>query len=93
MLSMKLVGKRHVAEFDGPPMAKRRLSLWCREVAVAKWRSLEDLQSDHRRASRVGGNLVRFDFEGQPVFVEAAISFVASVVFIERVGHVPAQAA
>jgi mRNA-degrading endonuclease HigB of HigAB toxin-antitoxin module len=90
---MKLVGKRHVAEFDGPPMAKRRLTLWCREVAAAKWRSLEDLQSEYRRASPVRGNLVRFDFEGEPVFVEAAISFIASVVFIERVGHAPVQTA
>ena len=60
---------------------------------MAKWRSLEDLQAEHRRASAVEGNLVRFDFDGQSVFVEVAISFVASVVLIEKVAYLPAQAA
>jgi mRNA-degrading endonuclease HigB of HigAB toxin-antitoxin module len=88
---MKLVGRRALVEFEGPIMAKRRLSLWCREVAAANWRSMADVRAAHLRADVVHDDRVRIEFAAQSVFVEAAISFPVALVCIERVGLVPTR--
>ncbi len=84
---MRLVGKKALAEFEAPVPARRRLTLWCKEVSDAKWRSLSDLLEQHPGARAVDG-LVRFDFGAQGVFVEAIVCYSAAVVCIERVGAV-----
>jgi mRNA-degrading endonuclease HigB of HigAB toxin-antitoxin module len=90
---MKLVGKRALVEFEGPLSAKRRLSLWCREVAEANWRSMSDVRAAHQQAEVVQADRVRIEFAAHNVFVEAAISFPVALVCIERVGLVPTQTA
>lgn len=89
VLRMKLVGRRALVEFEGPLMAKRRLSLWYREVAAANWRSMSDVRAAHQRAEVVQADRIRIEFAAQSVFVEAAISFPVALVYIERVGLVP----
>lgn len=84
---MKLVGKKALAEFDAPVLAKRRLTLWCKEVSAAKWRDLKDLLEQHP-AARAAGGTVRFNFGAQGVYVEALVCYAAAVVCIERVGVV-----
>lgn len=84
---MKLVGKKALAEFDAPVLAKRRLTLWCKEVSAAKWSDLKDLLEQHPGA-RADGSTVRFDFDSQGVYVEALVCYAAAVVCIERVGVV-----
>ena len=84
---MKLVGKKALAELEAPVLAKRRLTLWCKEVSAAKWRDLKDLLEQHPGAYAAGG-LVRFEFGAQGVYVEAMICYAAAVVCIERVGVV-----
>lgn len=88
---MRLVGRRALIEFEGSTAAKRRLSLWCREVAAARWRSMADVSAAHRSAYVVDGDQVRIEFPGLSVFVEATISFPVALVCIERVGPVPAS--
>lgn len=68
-------------------MAKRRLTLWCKEVGAAKWRDQKDLLEQHPGARATGG-MVRFNFGAQGVFVEALVCYAAAVVCIERVGVV-----
>ena len=84
---MKLVGKNALADFEAPVLAKRRLTLWCKEVSAAKWRDLKDLLEQHPRA-RASGDTVRFNFDAQGVYVEALVCYSAAVVCIERVGVV-----
>ena len=91
--AMRLVGKRALVEFEGSIMARRRLSLWCREVAAANWRSMSDVCAAHQRADVVRDDHVRIEFTGQSVFVEAAISFPVALVCIERVGLLPTHTA
>lgn len=86
-VAMKLVGKKALAEFEAPVLAKRRLTLWCKEVSAAKWGSLRDLLEQHPGAHATGG-MVRFNFSAQGVYVEALICYSAAVVCIERVGVV-----
>lgn len=83
---MRLVGRRALVEFEGPTMAKRRLSLWCREVAAANWQSMSDVRAAHVQADVVQDDRVRIEFTGYSVFVEAAISFPVALVCVERVG-------
>lgn len=87
---MRLVGRRALIEFEGSTAAKRRLSLWCREVAAATWGSMADVRAAHRSAHVVDADQVRIEFPGLCVFVEATISFPVALVCIERVGPVPA---
>jgi hypothetical protein len=84
---MKLVGKKVLAEFEAPVLAKRRLTLWCKEVNAAKWRDLAELLEQHPGARAAAGT-VRFDFNAQGAYVEALVCYAASVVCIERVGVV-----
>lgn len=84
---MKLVGKKALADFEAPVLAKRRLTLWCKEVSAAKWRDLKDLLEQHPGASATGDK-VRFNFGAQGVYVEALVCYAAAVVCIERVGVV-----
>lgn len=84
---MKLVGKKALAEFEAPVLAKRRLTLWCKEVSAAKWRDLKDLLEQHPDA-RVTGGMVHFNFGTQGIYVEALVCYAAAVVCIERVGVV-----
>lgn len=84
---MKLVGKKVLVEFEAPVLAKRRLTLWCKEVSAAKWRNLTELLEQHPGAQTAAGK-VRFDFNAQGVYVEALVCYAASVVCIERVGVV-----
>jgi hypothetical protein len=84
---MKLVGKKALADFEAPVLAKRRLTLWCKEVSAAKWCDLKDLLEQHPGAHATG-DMVRFDFGAQGVFVEALVCYSAAVVCIERVGVV-----
>jgi mRNA-degrading endonuclease HigB of HigAB toxin-antitoxin module len=90
--TMRLVGRRALIELDGPIMAKRRLSLWSREVAAANWRSMSDVREAHLRADVFQDDRIRIEFTGQSVFVEAAISFPVALVCIERVGLLPTPA-
>jgi mRNA-degrading endonuclease HigB of HigAB toxin-antitoxin module len=87
---MRLVGRRALIEFEGSTAAKRRLSLWCREVAAASWGSMADVRAAHRSARMVEADQIRIEFPGLSVFVEATISFHVALVCIERVGPVPA---
>lgn len=82
---MKLVGKKALADFEAPVLAKRRLTLWCKEVSAAKWRDLKDLLEQHPGARATDG-MVRFNFHTQGVYVEALVCYSAAVVCIERVG-------
>ena len=84
---MKLVGKTALADFEAPVLAKRRLTLWCKEVSAAKWRDQKDLLEQHPSA-RASGNTVRFSFDAQGVYVDALVCYAADVVCIERVGVV-----
>lgn len=84
---MKLVGKKALADFEASVLAKRRLSLWCKEVSAAKWRDLEDLLEQHPGASATG-DTVCFSFGAQGVYVETLVCYAAAVVCIERVGVV-----
>jgi hypothetical protein len=83
---MKLVGRRLLLEFDGSHLAKRRLSLWAREVAASTWRSVDDLRAHHPDISELNENAVRLNFFKAGVFVEVAFSFPAAVVCVEKVG-------
>lgn len=82
---MKLVGKKALADFEAPVPAKRRLTLWCKEVGAAKWRDLSDLLEQHPAASATD-SVVRFNFHAQGVYVVALVCYAAAVVCIERVG-------
>ena len=76
---MKLVGKNALADFEAPVLAKRRLTLWCKEVSAAKWRDQKDLLEQHPSARASGA---------QGVYVDALVCYAADVVCIERVGVV-----
>ena len=84
---MKLVGKKALADLEAPVLAKRRLTLWCKEVSAAQWRDLKDLLAQHPGALATGG-MVRFNFDAQGVYVEALVCYSAAVVCIEQVGVV-----
>ena len=77
-------------EFDGPHLAKRRLSLWAREVAASTWRSIEDLRAHHPDMNELNNSAVRLNFFKAGVFVDVALSFPAAVVCVEKVGATPA---
>ena len=87
---MRLVGKSVLVGFEAPVLAKRRLSLWCKEVSSARWRNLAELREQHPGALEVG-QIVRFSFSEQGVYVEALVCYSAAVVCVERVGVLEGQ--
>jgi mRNA-degrading endonuclease HigB of HigAB toxin-antitoxin module len=87
---MKLIGRRHLIEFEGSSLAKRRLRLWVEEVTMADWKSIDDVRHSHPRVSDVGSNILLMRFSPPfDVFVEAMVNFDAHVVCVRKVGSGP----
>lgn len=82
---MKIVGRKIVAECDASPPAKKRLALWVKQLADARWTTISHLKASHPEAKELGNSRFGFPFKNSGIEVEALACLELGVICIEKV--------
>jgi hypothetical protein len=76
-----IVTGKHV--FERPDLdrsARARIALWCQEIKLGRWRSIEELCEAKIPHEQLGPNRVRFFLRACGVYVDALVRFEAPAI-------------
>lgn len=82
---MKIIGRKILAESDVSPHAKKRLSLWIRQLADARWLSFAQMKASFPDAREIGQNQFVFPFKNSGIEVKTLACLDLGIFYIEKV--------
>lgn len=85
LLPMKVVGRKKLADADVTAVAKRRLTLWVRQITDANWDSLSSATVSFPEASVVSGCRIQFPFAQFGLAVISLLNFELGIVYVDEI--------
>ena len=82
---MKIIGRKVLAESDVSTVAKRRLALWIKQLADARWLTTAHIKENHPDVREIGANRLAFPFASNGIEVETLTCLDLGIICIEKV--------
>jgi mRNA-degrading endonuclease HigB of HigAB toxin-antitoxin module len=84
---MKIVGRKMLADADVSPLGKKRLTLWIKRVAEARWLSISHIKEEHPDIQEIGKNRLLLPFRSSNIEVEVIVCLSLGIIYVDRISE------